>query len=658
MDLDPLYTQLKNDITQANYDYYVKDEPKLTDSQYDALFQRLQAIESEHPEWVTPDSPSQRVGAPPSDRFDTVAHDTPMLSLDNAFDQASLETFVRNTQAMLGNTKCTYSCEPKYDGLAVSLIYENGQLVRALTRGDGRQGEDVTANVKTIHTVPLALQPSEEFLLPKRFEVRGEVVMAHRDFTRLNDWARLNGKKPYANPRNAAAGSLRLLDSRITAKRRLTFIPYQSTHSFTGRHFADLGILSKLGFNIDAHMVEHGDTIETIVGHAEALLRQRNDLPFDIDGMVIKVDDITLQKELGFLSRTPRWAIAYKFPAEEMVTTITGVDFQVGRTGAITPVARLLPVVVGGVTVSNATLHNADEIKRLGVVIGDEVVVRRAGDVVPQIVRVSKSHNGTPIDFPTECPVCGSETQRKEGEAVTRCMGGFKCLAQRKARLTHFVSRKGFDIDGFGEQIISELVDRGIVERPNQLFGLDRLERELHNLPNMGEKSVSNLIHAVRRSMQPSLRQFIFSLGIEDCGEGTARRLAERFKDWDTIHNATYDELLEVDDIGPIVARSIRDWLENEDNDRILTAMFMLGVDPQDEVSVHPTSNEHEGEVWVITGKFPGQNREDIAAKLRAKGATVSSGVTSKTTHLLAGEDAGSKLAKARKLGVVIVYVL
>lgn len=647
------HDHLKAMINEANHDYYVLDDPKLTDEEYDRLFRTLQEMERSIPDLITSDSPTQRVGAPPSDRFETEPHLTPMLSLDNAFDQTSLESFVRNTRQMLGDTTCLYTCEPKYDGLAVSLIYERGHLVRALTRGDGRNGEDVTVNVRTIHTVPLSLQSSDDQPIPDVMEVRGEVVMAHQDFFRLNDWARANGKKPYANPRNAAAGSLRLLDSRIVAKRRLTFIPYQTTSDLTGRHLDDIVALGRMGFTIDPGQLELANDLDMIVKHAETLLDKRNSLPFDIDGMVIKVNDTSLQKELGYLSRTPRWAIAYKFPAEEMTTGIIGVDFQVGRTGAITPVARLMPVIVGGVTVSSATLHNADEIKRLGVMIGDEVVVRRAGDVVPQVVRVSKSHNGTPIEFPTECPVCQSPTLRIEGESVTRCTGGFSCLAQRKERLKHFVSRKGMDIDGFGDQIVSMLVERQLVVSPDQFFGLDM--EALMSLPGMGYKSAQNLIEALDKTKRPPLRNFIFALGIPECGEGTARRLAEHYGSWEKIEAATYDELLEIQDIGPIVAKNFVEGIAQLDAQEILTSLEEHGVVPLFGPTQEVLSEKHKGQNWVITGSFPGKNRDDMAAYLRSHGATVSGGVTSKTTHLLAGENAGSKLAKARRLGVTIV---
>lgn len=647
------YDYLKQQVVQANYDYYVRDDPTLTDAEYDALFHSLQVIEAQHPEYVTPDSPTLRVGAPPSDRFATVDHKTPMLSLDNTFTQEGLDTFVRSTREMLGDTHCTYVCEPKYDGLAVSLVYEGGYLTRALTRGDGQQGEDVTTNARTIHSIPLSLSSGKGQRIPQEMEVRGEVVMGHRDFFRLNEWARNGGTSPYANPRNAAAGSLRLLDSRIAAKRRLTFIPYQITQSLTGDHFKDLSVLHQLGFTVPAEGLGIAHTAEELFERAITVLETRDQFPFDIDGMVVKVNDTTLQRELGYLSRTPRWAVAYKFPAEEKTTTITGVDFQVGRTGAVTPVARLSPVIVGGVTVSNATLHNADEIERLGVKIGDEVVVRRAGDVIPQVVRVRTSCGGQDILYPLSCPVCCSPLLRVEGKAVTVCTGGFKCQAQREERLKHFVSRGGMDIDGFGDRLVSMLVERGYVTSPEHFYQLN--EEMLLSLPGMGTKSANNLLTAVSESKSPTLPHFIFALGIPECGKGTAERLAQRFGSWDAVRTASYDDLLSVPDIGPIVANNFLEGVAQLDEQGVLKTLFDLGVQPKDEQGSEPVGDKHKGEHWVITGKFPGYNRDDLAVYLRSQGAVVSGSVTSKTTHLLAGEDAGSKLAKAQKLGTEIV---
>lgn len=640
---------LKAVIEQANHDYYTLDAPTMTDGEYDALFQQLLTLEAENPELITSDSPTQRVGAPPSSAFPSVEHRTPMLSLDNVFNDEEITAFAERCSRELGKGDLTYVCEPKFDGVAINLTYVNGLLQTAVTRGDGKVGEDVTPNARTIHTIPLRLAEG----YPEVLEVRGEVVIRTNDFLRLNEYAAKEGRKPFANPRNAAAGSLRLLDSRMTAKRRLTFIPYQTTHDFGPTHTLNLINLQSLGFHVTIENVEIAQGAEGVAKLGHALLEKRDQMPYDIDGMVIKVNDLTQQRELGVLSRTPRWATALKFPAQEAVTTLEAVDFQVGRTGAITPVARLAPVSCGGVTVSNATLHNADEIKRLGVMIGDEVVVRRAGDVVPQVVRVSKPHNGTPIVFPTECPVCGSETKRIDGEAVTRCMGAFSCIAQRKERLKHFVSRKGMDIDGFGDQIVSMLVERQLVSSPDQFFNLD--EDTLMSLPGMGSKSAANLVKALEKAKHPSLRKFIFALGIPECGEGTARRLAEHFRTWENVEAASYDELLEVRDIGPIVAKNFEEGLDQLDAQKVLVGFEVNGVVPVKEPTQEVLSEKHKGEQWVITGKFPGKNRDELAAYLRSHGATVSDSVSSKTTHLLAGESAGSKLTKATKLGVTIV---
>ncbi len=652
------HDHLKAAIEEANHDYYILDEPKLTDEEYDRLFQTLLKMERENPRLLTKDSPTQRVGAKLDGAFAQITHPTPMLSLDNVFDYDSLEKFDAKVKKELGKSTVQYCCEPKFDGLAVSLVYQDGVLVSAATRGDGTTGEDVTANVKTIHSVPLRLSMA----LYGTTEVRGEVVMRHKDFLQYNQYAVENGLKPFANPRNAAAGSLRQLDPKKTAQRRLSFIPY-GLQVDEGKGYVDeLGLISQsfslsqlttLGFPIQGDY-KRCSSIEEVKAFCQDILEKRDSMAYDIDGVVIKVDDFTLQKKLGFLSRTPRWATAYKFPAQEVVTTLEAVDFQVGRTGAVTPVARLTPVSCGGVTVSNATLHNADEIQRLGVRIGDEVVIRRAGDVVPQVVRVSTSHNGPQIHMPTECPVCSSPVIKVDDQAVSRCMGGFSCLAQRTERLKHFVSRKGMDIDGFGDRLVSTLVERQLVVSPDQFFGLEK--DVLMTLPGMGYKSAENLIEALEKAKRPKLANFIFALGIPECGEGTARRLSEHFQTWEKIYLATYEELLEVKDIGPIVASSFVKGREEMDAQEIFDGFEEQGVVPINNVP-GAVGNRHKGQTWVVTGSFPGKTREDIEESLRQEGATVTKSISKKVTHLLAGDNAGSKLAKAKELGVEVVTV-
>lgn len=652
------HDHLKAVIEEANHDYYIRDDPKLTDAEYDQLFQTLLKMEQANPHLITSDSPTQRVGAKLDGAFGQIEHPTPMLSLDNVFDYESLEKFDLKARKELGQDTVRYCCEPKFDGLAVSLVYRDGVLVTAATRGDGAIGEDVTANIKTIHSIPLKLS----LTLHGITEVRGEVVMRHKDFLHYNQYAVENGLKPFANPRNAAAGSLRQLDPRKTAQRRLSFIPYGLQVSEAAGHSEELSLLSqfdaleqlaRLGFPLQ------GDYrrclgIKEVETFCQEILEKRESMAYDIDGVVIKVDDMTSQKKLGFLSRTPRWATAYKFPAQEVTTTLEAVDFQVGRTGAVTPVARLTPVSCGGVIVSNATLHNADEIQRLGVRIGDEVVIRRAGDVVPQVVRVSRSNDGVHIQMPDRCPVCSSPVVKVEGQAVSRCMGGFSCLAQRTERLKHFVSRKGMDIDGFGDRIVSTLVERQLVVSPDQFFALDK--ETLSTLPGMGHKSVENLIDALEKAKRPKLANFIFALGIPECGEGTARRLSEHFQTWENVYLASYEDLLAVKDIGPIVASSFVEGREEMDKQEIFDAFLEHGVVPINNVQT-PAGDLRKGQTWVVTGSFPGMTREELEESLRQEGATVSKSVSSKTTHLLAGDNAGSKLDKAKQLGVSIVTV-
>lgn len=650
-------TQLRAALDEANYRYYVLDEPTLTDADYDRKFQRLQQLETEHPELVTPDSPTQRVGAAPADGFPSVAHAIPMLSLDNAFSRDDILAFAERVAERL---ECTaddleFTCEPKLDGAAVSLVYEQGMLVSGATRGDGRTGEGITSNLRTLRSVPLKLMGNN---VPALLEVRGEVIMRHAGFEALNERAREEGSKVFANPRNAAAGSLRQLDPRITAKRPLEFHAYQAA-----RLEPDLGDtahselmqrLSTLGFRASSELkVVKGP--QAVADYCDQLGERRDDLGFDIDGVVIKVNDLRHQRELGFVARAPRWAVAFKYPAQEEVTTLNDVEFQVGRTGAITPVARLEPVTVAGVTVSNATLHNADEIKRLDVMIGDTVSIRRAGDVIPQVVSVHtelRPADARAIIFPEHCPVCGSDIERIEGEAVARCSGGLYCAAQRKEALKHFASRKALDIDGLGEKLIVQLVDLGWVETPAALFHLS--VEQLQSLPRMGEKSATNLVNALETAKSTTLARFIYALGIREVGEATAANLANHFGTLEAIQAAELEALEAVNDVGPIVAAHVHTFFRQPHNQETIAALIDAGITWQEaEVTQGPTPLE--GQTWVLTGSLESMTRDEGKVRLQALGAKVAGSVSKKTTCLVAGEAAGSKLTKAEQMGVEVV---
>ncbi|CAM0555415.1 DNA ligase [Vreelandella titanicae] len=649
--------QLRAALDEANYRYYVLDDPTLTDADYDRKFQRLQQLEAEHPELVTPDSPTQRVGAAPADGFPSVAHAIPMLSLDNAFSRDDILAFAERVAERL---ECTaddleFTCEPKLDGAAVSLVYEQGILVSGATRGDGRTGEGITSNLRTLGSVPLKLRGKN---MPALLEVRGEVIMRHAGFEALNERAREEGSKVFANPRNAAAGSLRQLDPRITAKRPLEFHAYQAA-----RLEPDLGDtahselmqrLSTLGFRASSELkVVKGP--QAVADYCDQLGERRDDLGFDIDGVVIKVNDLRYQRELGFVARAPRWAVAFKYPAQEEVTTLNDVEFQVGRTGAITPVARLEPVTVAGVTVSNATLHNADEIKRLDVMIGDTVSIRRAGDVIPQVVSVHtelRPADAREIIFPEHCPVCGSDIERIEGEAVARCSGGLYCAAQRKEALKHFASRKALDIDGLGEKLIVQLVDLGWVETPAALFHLS--VEQLQILPRMGEKSATNLVNALETAKSTTLARFIYALGIREVGEATAANLANHFGTLEAIQAAELEALEAVNDVGPIVAAHVHTFFRQPHNQETMAALREAGITWQEaEVTQGPTPLE--GQTWVLTGSLESMTRDEGKARLQALGAKVAGSVSKKTTCLVAGEAAGSKLTKAEQMGVEVV---
>ncbi len=637
--------------------YFERDTPMVADADYDQAMKRLEALEREFPDLVTPDSPTQRVGSAPLSEFDSVEHRLPMLSLDNAFSSEDMDDFHRRVTERLGDGDVAYCCEPKLDGVAVSIVYEHGALTLAATRGDGSHGENITANVRTISNVPLTLRG--EGMLPY-LEVRGEVVIPRDAFERMNAQARAANEKVFVNPRNAAAGSLRQLDCRITARRPLAFTAYSVgavEGDLPGTHDAILQRLSEWGLPVSEYM-------QTVAGIAacddyyEALARQRDALPFDIDGIVFKVNSMAEQDKLGFVSRAPRWAIARKFPAQEVSTQLLGVDFQVGRTGAITPVARLHPVFVGGVTVSNATLHNADEIERLGVQAGDTVVVRRAGDVIPQIVSVvestpsDSSTERAPIVFPGRCPACGSVVAREEGEAVIRCVGGMACSAQLKAVIRHFSSRKAMDIEGLGDKLINQLVDDGLVGSVADIFRLS--QSQLAALERMGDKSSDNLLASIEQSRSTTLPRFIYALGIREVGEATARALANHFLELDALLASSTDLLEGVDDVGPIVARHIRGFADDERNQRVIADLLALGVN-WPPVTVASGEGPLAGATWVVTGKLESMSRGDAERRLRALGAKTASSVSAKTSAVLAGPGAGGKRKKAEELGISIV---
>ncbi|HAY15840.1 MAG TPA: DNA ligase [Halomonas sp.] len=650
-------SQLRADLDDANYRYYVLDEPTLTDADYDRKLQRLKQLEGEHPELISPDSPTQRVGAAPAEGFPEVAHAIPMLSLDNAFSRDDIVAFAERVAERLEcqAEEIEFSCEPKLDGAAVSLVYEQGVLVSGATRGDGRTGEGITSNLRTLRSVPLKLMGKN---VPELVEVRGEVIMRHSGFEALNERAREEGSKVFANPRNAAAGSLRQLDPRITATRPLEFHAYQAARLEPdlgdATHSALMARLSTLGFRTSAELTTmYGP--DAVADYCEQLGAKRDQLGYDIDGVVIKVNDLRHQRELGFVARAPRWAVAFKFPAQEEVTTLNDVEFQVGRTGAITPVARLAPVTVAGVTVSNATLHNADEITRLGVMIGDTVAIRRAGDVIPQVVRVDEEKrpaDARVITFPDHCPVCGSDIERLEGEAVARCSGGLYCAAQRKEALKHFASRKALDIDGLGEKLIEQLVDQEWVKTPADLFHLS--VEQLKSLPRMGEKSATNLVNALEKAKQTTLARFIYALGIREVGEATAANVANHFGTLQALQDADQAALEAVNDVGPIVAKHIHTFFRQPHNLETLQALIEAGITWQEsEVTQGPTPLE--GQTWVLTGAMESMTRDEGKARLQALGAKVAGSVSKKTTCLVAGEAAGSKLTKAEQLGVEVI---
>lgn len=650
---------LRQTLRKYEYHYHVLDNPLVPDAEYDRLMNELKNLEWQHPEWITPDSPTQRVGAKPLEGFAQITHELPMLSLDNAFSDEELDGFLRRIENLIAQDpeKMTFCCEPKLDGLAVSILYENGSLVQAATRGDGTTGEDITANIRTIRNIPLKLNLKNP---PARLEVRGEVFMPQKGFNLLNERALEKGEKTFANPRNAAAGSLRQLDPKVTRQRPLELNAYsigiyESDDELPSTHYERLQWLKIIGIPVNGEIRLATGREELLKFYAE-IQSKRPNLGYDIDGTVLKVNDIALQEQLGFISRSPRWAIAYKFPAQEEMTVLNDVEFQVGRTGAITPVAKLEPVFVAGVTVSNATLHNGDEIERLGVVIGDTVIIRRAGDVIPQIIGVVKERrpeNAKKIHFPTACPVCESAVIRIEGEAVARCTGGLFCAAQRKEALKHFVSRKAMDIDGVGEKLIEQLMARELIHTPADLFKLDLTS--LMRLERMGEKSAQNALNSIEKSKSTTLARFLYALGIREVGEATALNLANHFGTLAAIREANIETLTQVQDVGEVVANHIFRFWQEPHNVEVVEDLIKQGVHWQDVVQVEIADNPLKNKNVVLTGTLTQLTRDEAKALLQSLGCKVSGSVSSKTDYLIAGEKAGSKLTKAQELGITVL---
>ncbi|MDK9684500.1 NAD-dependent DNA ligase LigA [Pseudoalteromonas shioyasakiensis] len=650
-------SQLRAQLEEHNHNYYVLDAPSIPDAEYDRLMRELSALEQANPEFQSPDSPSQKVGGAALDKFEQVTHQVPMLSLDNAFSEEEFAAFNRRIkERLMDNNELTFCCEPKLDGLAVSIIYRDGVLVQAATRGDGMVGENITQNVKTIRNVPLKLRGDD---FPAELEVRGEVFMDSAGFAKLNSEAEKRGDKVFVNPRNAAAGSLRQLDSKVTAKRPLMFYAYSTGLVADGQlpedHYQQLAKLTDWGLPLcpETKLVEGQ---QAALDYYQDILTRRSSLAYEIDGVVIKVNDKKRQERLGFVARAPRWAIAFKFPAQEEITQLLDVEFQVGRTGAITPVARLEPVFVGGVTVSNATLHNGDEIARLGVKIGDTVIIRRAGDVIPQITQVvleRRPDDAKDIEFPATCPICDSHVERIEGEAVARCTGGLVCQAQRKQAIKHFASRKALDVDGLGDKIVDQLVDRELIKTPADLFILK--QGHFESLERMGPKSAKNLVNALQDAKQTTLAKFLYSLGIREVGEATAQNLANHFLTLEKITQASVDALTEVSDVGEIVAKHVRGFFSEEHNMAVVNALVEQGIHWPELTAPSADAQPLAGLTYVLTGTLSELNRNDAKARLQALGAKVSGSVSAKTGALIAGEKAGSKLTKAQDLGIDVL---
>ncbi len=655
-DLKQQLQVLRDQINDHNYRYYILDQPTIADAQYDLLFQKLQQLEHVHPELITPDSPTQRVGATPLKEFAAVQHIIPMLSLENAFDEKEVFAFDQRIHDKLDKLNpIEYLCEPKYDGLAVNLRYENGVLVTAATRGDGETGEDITQNIRTIKTVPLHLHGQH---FPRVLEVRGEVYMPKLGFEKLNAHALKKGEKVFVNPRNAAAGSLRQLDSKITASRSLAIYCYGvgkvEDYDLPTTYSAILASLKKWGLRVNPKIaVVRG--IDACLAYYQNLNAERADLPYEIDGVVYKVNEVALQNQLGFVSRAPRWAIAHKFPAEEVTTIVEAVEFQVGRTGALTPVARLQPVFVGGVTISNATLHNMDEVRRKDILIGDTVVVRRAGDVIPEVVVAIKElrpARAQKIVLPESCPVCHAKIEQIEGESVARCSGGLFCPAQRKEAIKHFASRKAINVEGLGDKLVEQLVDKKLITTAADLYLLS-LE-QLANLDRMAEKSAQNLLDELEKSKKTTFSRFLYSLGIREVGEATAKSLANYFGDIKELFLTTEEILQTIPDIGPVVAKHIVAFFAEVYNRDVIDQLIAAGLH-WEKTTKQAIDLPLIGKTFVLTGTLATMTREEAKEQLEKLGAKVAGSVSSKTSFVVAGSDAGSKLAKAKELGVTVL---
>lgn len=646
--------RLRAEIDRHNHRYHVLDDPEIPDSEYDRLMQELRALEKDHPSLVVPESPTQRVGGAPVDAFAQVRHRMPMLSLDNAFERDDVIAFDRRVRERLETERdIRYACEPKLDGLAVSLTYRNGSLEVGATRGDGAVGEDVTHNIRTIQSVPLRLAGKA---VPDLLEVRGEVFISIAGFKEMNKRAAEKGEKVFVNPRNAAAGSLRQLDPRLAASRPLEVFFYGAGvvegAKLPNKHSEVLATLRGWGLRTtpESRVVEG---VDGLLAYYDDIGRRRSELRYQIDGVVYKVDSLVEQRELGFVARAPRWAIAHKFPAEEAMTRVRDVEWQVGRTGALTPVARLDPVFVGGATVSNATLHNIDELSRKDVRVGDTIVLRRAGDVIPEVVRViveKRPAKTVPPKLPEHCPVCGSDVEREEGEAIARCTGALVCPAQLKESLRHFASRRAMDIEGLGSKLVDQLVEQALVKDAAGLFRLGA--EQLAELDRMGEKSAANLAEALETSKKTTLARFLFALGIRDVGESTADALARHFRVLDKLRNAVVAEIEEVPDIGPVTAAHVHAFLNEARNAKVIDDLIKLGVHWPEIKAPKGGSRELEGKIFVLTGKLTSMSRDEAGDLVRAKGGTVSASVSKKTDYVVVGEDAGSKLKKATELGI------
>ncbi|MDO9151029.1 MAG: NAD-dependent DNA ligase LigA [Methylotenera sp.] len=647
---------LRELIARYDYEYYGLDAPSVPDSEYDKVYRELQTLENQNPGLITSDSPTQRVSGSSINAFNSITHRQAMLSLNNAFEFSELEAFDKRIRDALGITQVEYAVEPKFDGLAITLTYEHGIFTQGATRGDGYTGEDVTHNLRTLRAIPMRLNDAN---LPQLLEVRGEVLMLKRDFDKLNQAQLAKGEKLFANPRNAAAGSLRQLDAKITATRPLTFFAYglgvaEGVPTLTS-HSVAMDYLASLHFPVsNVRDVVYG--VEGLSGYYERIGQLRPQLPFDIDGVVYKVNQFNQQNEMGFVSRAPRWAIAHKFPAQEALTEVEGITVQVGRTGAITPVARLKPVFVGGVTVTNATLHNEDEIRRKDILIGDTVSVRRAGDVIPEVVGVvleKRPPNARRFEMPTICPECGSHILKQADEAVARCSGGLFCPAQRKQAITHYASRRAMDIEGLGEKLVDQLVEANLVHTLADIYNLDI--GTLSNLERMAEKSAQNILDALNASKETTLARFIYALGMRNVGEATAKDLAKHFGNLSALMNASIETLLEVNDVGPIVAESIKNFFSEEHNKSVINALLIAGLHWTETDGQQQATGKLSGKTFVLTGTLPTMSRDDAKALIEVAGGKVAGSVSKKTDFVVAGSDAGSKLEKAQLLGITIL---